>query len=158
MDVGQRAPIINKVGGTVTNVPGGSVRGAKRPTEGTISVRSPSGAVEVHTIYNARDLINHHGYVPVSRPRLVNIPANVISDTTIDEAENIGDNVVSEDMEGKDVLPTEADGAAEGGEAPVDPNVAELEALRTAFENKTGKKPHHKLGKAALKKAIDEAE
>ena len=85
MVVNQQAPIVNTVGGSVNLVARGTVQGAPRPKESTMKVRSPSGEIETHTIYNARDLINHHKYVAVSAPRLVNNPANAISDTMVQE-------------------------------------------------------------------------
>lgn len=156
MEIKQRAPIVNKVGGIVTNIPGGTVAGAKRPSEGTVKVRSPSGEVQTHTIYNARDLINHHGYIPVSRPRLVNNPANVISNDLAVGADLVDDELAATEYDVEDEEPT-VEGISEELVAPVDSAVLEMAALRSAYEQKLGKKPHHKLGKAALQKAIDEA-
>lgn len=147
MVVNQQAPIVNTVGGSVSMVARGTVQGAPRPKESTMQVRSPSGVIETHTIYNARDLINHHKYTAVSAPRLVNNPANVISDTMVQE-----DGYVDEVMAETSVV-----------EAPTTDAVSndatnELTALRTEYEKVVGKKPHHFFGKARLLADIEAAQ
>lgn len=150
MNVNQRKPTVNKVGGAVEVHSAGVVGGAKRRREPTMRVMSPDGEVSTHTIYNARDLINHHGYKPVSRPHLVNNEANAISGNMVEEGEQPEDDeVVNEVSEEDEDLQPPAQEA--------NPGADELAALRATYEKVVGKKPHHMMGKAKLQAAIDEA-
>lgn len=141
-------PTINLIGGVPNSPIINKVAGSRRGQESTMVVRSPEGAVERHTLFNARDLIRFHKWTAVSAPHVVNDHPDSIRAQTAAEA-------INAKAEAELMAEEQVQAPAPQPDANIEAEaLSELDKLRHEYETVVGTKPDTRWGKKKMQEGI----